>query len=175
MYCCKENKEDILSGCMLAIFILCVFIIIFIPLAMMPEQKNILTAIAVNGDNPEVGTTTIKFSQNDIVLGNALSHTVDSDEININESGVYQISYQLYGTSENLGTFNLNCVLLVNNTAVENTFNEGPILRQNTENRITLTGTVILKLNAGDKLKLQAVTIEDITYPRARIDIEKIA
>ena len=165
MYCCKENKEDILSGC-----ILCVFIIIFIPLAMMPEQKNILTAIAVNGDNPEVGTTTIKFSQNDIVLGNALSHTVDSDEIDINESGVYQISYQLYGTSENLGTFNLNCVLLV-----ENTFNEGPILRQNTENRITLTGTVILKLNASDKLKLQAVTIEDITYPRARIDIEKIA
>ena len=52
MYCCKENKEDILSGCMLAIFILYVFIIIFIPLAMMPEQKNILTAIAVNGDNP---------------------------------------------------------------------------------------------------------------------------
>ena len=38
-----KNKEDILSGCMLAIFILCVFIIIFIPLAMMPEQKNILT------------------------------------------------------------------------------------------------------------------------------------
>ena len=175
MYCCKENKEDILSGCMLAIFILCIFIIIFIPLAMMPEQKNILTAIAVNGDNPEVGTTTIKFSQNDIVLGNALSHTVDSDEIDINESGVYQISYQLYGTSENLGTFNLNCVLLVNNTALENTFNEGLILRQNTENRITLTGTVILKLNASDKLKLQAVTIEDITYPRARIDIEKIA
>lgn len=109
------------------------------------------------------------------MLGNALSHTVDSDEIDINESGVYQISYQLYGTSENLGTFNLNCVLLVNNTALENTFNEGPILRQNTENRITLTGTVILKLNASDKLKLQAVTIEDITYPRARIDIEKIA
>lgn len=175
MYCCKNNKENVLSGCVLAIFILCVLIIIFIPLAMMPEQKNILTAVAVSGDNLEVGTTTIKFSKNDILVGNALAHTVGSDEININESGVYQISYQLYGTSESLGTFNFNCVLLINNTALENTFNEGPILRQNTENHMTLSGTVILKLNAVDKLKLQAVTIEDITYPRARIDIEKIA
>ena len=70
---------------------------------------------------------------------------------------------------------NINCVLLINNIALENTFNEGPILRQNIENRMTLSGTVILKLNAGDKLKLQAATIEDITYSRARIDIEKIA
>lgn len=175
MYCCKNNKENILNGCILAVFALCVLIIIFIPLALMPEQKNILTAIAVSGDNPEVGTTTIKFSKNDIVIGNALLHSADSDEININESGVYQISYQLYGTSESIGTFNFNCVLLINNIALENTFNEGPILRQNIENRMTLSGTVILKLNAGDKLKLQAATIEDITYSRARIDIEKIA
>lgn len=175
MYCCKNNKENILSGCVLSVFILCVLIIIFISLAMIPKQKNILTVIAVSGDNTEIGTTTIKFSKNDKAHGNALSHTVGSDEININETGVYQISYQLYGTSESLGTFNFNCVLIVNNTALENTFNEGPILRQNTENRMTLSGTVILKLNAGDKLKLQAVTIEDITYPRARIDIEKIA
>lgn len=175
MYYCKNNKEKILDGCIFAVFILCILIIIFIPLAMMPEQKNILTTTASTGDNPEVGTTTIKFSKNDIVLGNALSHTTGSDEININESGVYQISYQLYGTSESLGTFNFNCVLLVNNIALENTFNGGPILRQNTENCMTLSGTVILKLKTGDILKLQAVTIEDITYPRARIDIEKIA
>ena len=86
MYCCKNNKENVLSGCVLAIFILCVLIIIFIPLAMMPEQKNILTAVAVSGDNLEVGTTTIKFSKNDILVGNALAHTVGSDEININEN-----------------------------------------------------------------------------------------
>lgn len=175
MYCCKNNKENILNGCILAVFILCVLIIIFIPLAMMPEQKNILTTTASTGDNPEVGTTTIKFSKNDIVLGNALSHVDRSDEININETGVYQISYQLYGTLESSGTFNINCLLLVNNTALETTFNEGPVLKQNVNNRMTLSGTVILKLNAGDILKLQAVTIEDITYPRARIDIEKIA
>ena len=41
-------------------------------------------------------------------------------------------------------------------------------------NRITLTSTVILKLNAGDRLKLVGVSIEDITYEKARMDIEKI-
>ena len=40
---------------------------------------------------------------------------------------------------------------------------------------MTLSGTVFLRLNAGDILKLQAVTIEDINYPRARMDIEKIS
>ena len=174
MYCCKNSKEKILNGCIFAVFILCILIIIFLSLAMMPEQKNILTAVAINGNNSEVGTTTIKFSQNDIVVGNALSHVDGSDEIAINENGIYQISYQLYGTSESSGTFNINCLLLVNNTALETTFNEGPVLKQNVNNRMTLSGTVILKLNAGDILKLQAVTIEDITYPRARIDIEKI-
>ena len=39
---------------------------------------------------------------------------------------------------------------------------------------MTLTSTVILRLEAGDILNLGAVSIEDVTYPRARIDIEKI-
>ena len=42
-------------------------------------------------------------------------------------------------------------------------------------NRLTLTSTVILRLEEGDVLKLQGVSIEDILYNRARIDIEKIA
>ena len=41
-------------------------------------------------------------------------------------------------------------------------------------NRLTLTSTVILRLNAGDTLKLAGVSIEDITYEKARMDIEKI-
>ena len=42
-------------------------------------------------------------------------------------------------------------------------------------NRITLTSTVILKLNAGDVLQLGGLSQENITYPTARIDIEKIS
>ncbi len=171
MFCKKDNLNEFILG----FFILILLVMIFIPISMMPEQKNILTIIATDEDNPGVGTTNIKFSQNDIVIGNALSHENGEDTININENGVYQISYQLYGQNENLVTFKFNAVLLVNNNPLENTFNEGPILRQNTENRMTLSGTVILKLNAGDTLKLQAVTIEDINFPRARMDIEKIA
>ena len=68
----------------------------------------------------------------------------------------------------------MNAILLVNQQALESTFQEGPVIRDIVNNRMTLTSTVILKLNAGDILKLQGVSIEDITYSRARIDIEQI-
>ena len=171
---CK--KETINTKCCLIIgLILCIIFIITISMIGIQSKRNILSIVAIKEDNPEIGTTSIKFSKNEIEEGNALSHVQGSDEILINENGIYQISYQLYGLSKNLNTFNFNTVLLVNNIAIENTFNESPILRQNTENRMTLSGTVFLRLNAGDILKLQAVTIEDINYPRARMDIEKIA
>jgi len=120
------------------------------------------------------GNTSIVFSENELVLGTALSHMPGSDVININENGVYQISYQLYGSKSGSGSFNFNCVLLVNNNPVESTFNEGPVLEDVVNNRQTLTSTVILRLNAGDNLKLFGTSIEDISYQRARIDIEKI-
>ena len=41
-------------------------------------------------------------------------------------------------------------------------------------NRYTLTSTVILRLDAGDVLQLGALSFENITYPNARMDIEKI-
>ena len=62
---------------------------------------------------------------------------------------------------------------MVNNTGLDSTFNESPIIRDSV-NRMTLTSTVILKLNEGDVLQLSGVSIEDINYQRARIDIEKI-
>ena len=171
---CK--KETINTKCCLIIgLILFIIFIITISMIGIQSKKNMLSIVAINEDNPEIGTTSIKFSKNEIEEGNALSHVQGSDEILINENGIYQISYQLYGLSKTLNTFNFNAVILVNNTAIENTFNESPILRQNTENRMTLSGTVFLRLHAGDILKLQAVTIEDINYPRARMDIEKIA
>ena len=39
------------------------------------------------------GTTAIKFSQNNIIEGTAISHTEGSDEILINQTGIYQVSY----------------------------------------------------------------------------------
>ena len=54
------------------------------------QQKDILTAIAVDGDNTQLGTTTIKFSQNDIIVGTALTHQEGSDTILVNETGIYQ-------------------------------------------------------------------------------------
>lgn len=120
------------------------------------------------------GTTTIKFSINEIIVGDVLSHTQGSDTIQINESGIYQISYQLFGLKNGSGSFNFNCVLLVNDLAVNDTFNEGPVLEDLVNNRQTLSSTVILKLNSGDTLKLLGTSIEDILYQRARLDIEKI-
>ncbi len=138
------------------------------------QQKDILTAIAVDGDNAQLGTTTIKFSQNDIIVGTALTHQEGSDTILVNETGIYQISYQLFGIKEGAGSFNFNAVLLVNDSTIDSTFNDGPVLEDLVNNRITLTSTVILRLNAGDTLKLAGVSIEDIEYEKARIDIEKI-
>ena len=138
------------------------------------KMPNILVAIARNGDNITLGTTQIKFSQNQIIEGTAISHQENSDEININENGVYQISYQLYGVQDVTGTFNFNAILSVNNQTLEDTFNQSPVIRNSTSNRMTLTSTVILKLQAGDVLKLNGVSIEDIRYDNARIDIEKI-
>ena len=103
-----------------------------------------------------------------------MTHTVGSDVININETGIYQISYQIYGERQTFGTYNFNALLLVNNNVLEDTQNETPILKDNVINRMTNTSTVILKLNSGDLLQLGSVTSEDIIYPRARIDIEKI-
>ena len=138
------------------------------------KEPNILVAIARNGDNTTLGTTTIRFSQNEIVEGTAISHQEGSDEININENGIYQISYQLFGVQNVSGTFNFNAVLLVNGEAITDTFNQSPVIRNSPSNRMTLTSTVILRLEAGDILQLSGVSIEDIRYDNARIDIEKI-
>ena len=66
----------------------------------------------IRGDNTQLGTTTIKFSQNEIVEGTALSHVDGSEDININETGIYQISYQLFGVQDVTGTFNFNAVFV---------------------------------------------------------------
>lgn len=152
-----------------------IFVVILITVfSQIPEQRNILTAIAQEGDNTQVGNAIINFSQNQIVEGNALSHEEGSNIIRIMESGIYQISYQLLGEEQTIGTFNFNAALLVNNSVLEDTLNESPILRENIANRMTLTSTVILRLEAGDILQLGGLSIEDIIYNMARIDIEKI-
>ena len=138
------------------------------------QQKSILSLIAVPGDNTTVGTTIIKFSKNEIEIGTAMTHTVGSDTININESGIYQISYQIFGERQTFGTYNFNAVILVNGVVLDDTQNETPILKDNVINRMTKTSTVILRLNAGDTLQLGTITVEDIIFDRARIDIEKI-
>lgn len=53
------------------------------------------------------------------------------------------------------------------------TLNEGAVLSETiVNNRYTLT--VILKLSVGDILQLGTLSLENVTYPNARIDIEKI-
>ena len=173
--CYECNFKNIVKT--ITIFISLILIITLIILIINQKnenQPNILVAIARNGDNTQAGTTTIKFSQNNIVEGTAISHEEGSDEININETGIYQVSYQLFGVQNVSGTFNFNAILSVNNQALQDTFNESPVIRNSTSNRMTLTSTVILKLQEGDVLKLNGVSIEDINYDNARIDIEKI-
>mgnify|MGYP005769614349 CR=1 FL=1 len=170
---CCEYKNNILKV-VISIFVFVIIAILIIFLNNNYKKTNILVAISEKGDNPTLGTTTIIFSKNKIIDGTAISHQLNSDEININENGIYQVSYQLYGVQNVTGTFNFNAVIVVNNVANNDTFNESPVIRNSTSNRMTLTSTVILKLQAGDILKLNGVSIEDIEYEKARIDIEKI-
>ena len=171
---CKFNQATKCSIIFIIGMIILTTIVLIVILSNQNQQKDILTAIAVQGDNTQQGTTTIKFSQNDIVVGNALTHEEGSDAITINETGIYQISYQLFGIKEGAGSFNFNAVLSANDVPIDSTFNDGPVLEDLVNNRITLTSTVILRLNSGDTLKLLGVSIEDIEYQKARIDIEKI-
>ena len=176
MCCGCNNLYKNIAIVITVILIIAIIGIIFIIINNSTQsQKNILVAIANPGDNTTLGFTTIRFSENSIAEGTALSHEEGSDEIRINESGIYQMSYQLFGQKEGAGSFNFNAVLLVNDQTIEDTFNEGPVLEDVVNNRLTLTSTVILRLEEGDVLKLQGVSIEDILYNRARIDIEKIA
>ena len=172
--CCECSNIFKISTVALAIILVIILVFIVIYNENNEKNPNILVAIAKAGDNTTLGTTTIRFSQNNIVEGMAISHQVGSDEININENGIYQVSYQLFGVQSVTGTFNFNAVLLVNDQALEDTFNQSPVIRNSASNRMTLTSTVILRLQAGDTLKLNGVSIEDIRYDNARIDIEKI-
>ena len=170
---CKQNNN---LKCMCIIISIIVVVLFFVAIIInnQNQTKDILVAIEVNGDNTQLGTTTIKFSQNEIIEGDALTHLEGSDTISVSETGIYQISYQLFGIKEGAGSFNFNAALLVNDMIIESTFNDGPVLEDLVNNRITLTSTVILRLNTGDTLKLAGISIEDIEYQKARIDIEKI-
>ena len=129
----------------------------------------------IHGDNSEVGNVVINFSENQIVEGNAISHNPGSSEIRINEDGIYQISYQLDGNTTTSGRFNFNAILVINNIPQFDTLNEGAVIVEDIiNNRYTLTSTVILRLTLGDILQLEGLSQENITYPNARIDIEKI-
>ena len=128
-----------------------------------------------HGDNTETGEVVINFSENKIVEGSAISHEPGSNEIRINEDGIYQISYQLDGNTTTSGRFNFNAILVINNIPQFDTLNEGAVIVEDIiNNRYTLTSTVILRLTSGDILQLEGLSQENITYPNARIDIEKI-
>lgn len=174
--CCECNEWKIIKIVSLIFLIIAIIILLILCINSQNPQTspNILVAIARNGDNTTLGTTSIKFSQNNIIEGSAISHTEGSDEIQINEEGIYQISYQLFGVQNVTGTFNFNAILSVNNESLQDTFNQSPVIRNSTSNRMTLTSTVILRLQSGDVLRLNGVSIEDIIYENARIDIEKI-
>ncbi len=173
---CQENKCKKLKLllCFTLIFIL--FLAVLFVLINNPNQdKSILVATATSGENTQIGNSIINFSQNQIVEGNALSHTPGSNEILINRDGIYQISYQLTGVAQNTGTFNFNAILLVNNVPINETLNEGAVIDNDIiNNRYTLTSTVILRLNAGDVLQLGGLSLEDVEYTNARIDIESL-
>lgn len=172
---CCDSKINIFCKISVIIVIFLIVVLIFVNIFFNNMQdRDILVAIARPGDNTDVGNSIINFSINEIVLGNALSHAEGSEDILINETGIYQISYQLDGVGQAVGTFNFNAILLVNDTPLEDTLNEGPVIREDFSNRMTLTSTVILRLNSGDVLNLGGISLEDVIYERARIDIEKI-
>ena len=173
---CYEQKCKMLKILLVfSIVFILFFAVLFISINNPSQDKSILVATATSGDNTQVGNAIINFGQNQIVEGDALSHTPGSSEILINRDGIYQISYQLTGVAQNTGTFNFNAILLVNGTPINETLNEGPVLDSDIiNNRYTLTSTVILRLNAGDVLQLGGLSLEDVEYENARIDIESL-
>ena len=80
--CCKYNNI-INAACVVIAFVVILVVIIVISNSGNNEQMpNILVAVARPGDNTTLGTTSIRFSQNEIVEGTAISHQPGSDEIN---------------------------------------------------------------------------------------------
>ena len=172
----KYNICEVIKNISLfALIFLIIALVIFIVIANPVDNKSILVSIATSADNTGEGNIIVNFGTNEITVGNALSHTNGTNEILINENGIYQISYQLTGVNQGNERFNFNSVILVNGTPLNSTLNEGAVLSEDIiNNRYTLTSTVILNLNANDILQLGGLSLEDITYPNARIDIEKI-
>ena len=172
---CKTIKIIFILNLILLVGIFILFLVVVINNGT-TNNSDVLVAVAGSGDNSQVGDAIINFGENQIVEGNAISHVAGTSQININENGIYQISYQLEGIAQGTSTrFNFNAILLVNNVPLADTLNEGAVLSEDiVNNRYTLTSTVILRLNAGDVLQLGALSFENITYPNARIDIEKI-
>lgn len=170
--CCKSDIYKILLTASLIFFLIVVAILC--ANCSKNQNKSILTAVAEPGDNTELGNTIIKYSKNNIVEGTAISHQEGSSEFKINESGIYQISYQLYGIMNVSGTFNFNAIIILNGNVINDTLNSSPVLTDEVNNRMTLTSTVILKLNAGDVIQLGGTSLEDIEYTNSRMDIVKI-
>lgn len=177
---CKYDKKCSLCDrvktlSIFALIFLIIALVLYITINNQSANKDILVAIATSEDNTGEGNVIINFGTNEITEGTAISHTPGSNEILINEDGIYQISYSLTGVDQGSGRFNFNSILLVNNVPINSTLNEGPVLSEDiVNNRYTLTATVILRLNSGDILQLGGLSLEDVVYPNARIDIEKI-
>lgn len=178
MCCCDIYRVmKVLSIISLILLISVLIIVIFIVINNdNSNNKDILVTVARSEDNTQIGNAIINFGENQIIEGTALSHEAGTSQIDINENGIYQISYQLEGIDQGGSTrFNFNAILLVNNMPLTDTLNEGAVLNEDiVNNRYTLTSTVILRLNAGDILQLGALSFENVMYPNARIDIEKI-
>lgn len=170
--CCKTNIYKIIL--MLLIAILLIVFLVACTNCFNNSNKSVLTAVAEPGDNTELGNAIIKYSKNNIVVGNAISHQEGSNEFKINETGIYQISYQLYGVNNTEGIFNFNAVIILNGTPINDTLNSSPVLKNDINNRMTLTSTVVLSLNAGDIIQLGGISLEEISYENSRIDIIKI-
>ena len=178
MCCCDIYRVmKVLSIISLILLISVLIIVIFIVINNdNSNNKDILVTVARSEDNTQIGNAIINFGENQIIEGTALSHEAGTSQIDINENGIYQISYQLEGIDQGTSTrFNFNAILLVNHEPLTDTLNEGAALSEEiVNNRYTLTSTVILRLDAGDVLQLGALSFENITYPNARMDIEKI-
>ena len=170
---CNINLKELI--CLLSIpIIILFFLILGICICNNSQPKSILASQVTTNDPFVRGFSPINFYANTIKVGNDITHEEGSTDFILNSPGIYQISYQIFGERQTFGTYNFNAVILVNGVVLDDTQNETPILKDNVINRMTKTSTVILRLNAGDTLQLGTITVEDIIFDRARIDIEKI-
>lgn len=127
---------------------------------------------AYNTASQNLGANTpLVFAQNNVLTGSAISHIPGSTDIDLNESGIYKISYNV--TLDSFPTLVNPKVLNLTLDGVVVPGSETSVTLSALGNRATLSATVFVPVSGSGTIKLVNVTADTrILY--ANIVVEKV-